>query len=36
MKTFPFVSGKNKGDFLDIEELADQICSAIINRKLLE
>ena len=34
MKTFPFVSGKNKYDFLDIEELADQICSAITQQKI--
>ena len=34
MKTFPFVSGRNKYDFLDIEELAEQISSAITQQKI--
>lgn len=33
-KTFPFVSGKNKYDFLDIDELSDQIISVILQTEI--
>lgn len=33
-KTFPFVSGKNKYDFLDIDELSDQIIASITQTKI--
>lgn len=32
--TFPFVSGKNKYDFLDIDELADQIVATITQTEI--
>ncbi|HHD2769907.1 TPA: NAD-dependent epimerase/dehydratase family protein [Clostridium perfringens] len=34
-KTFPFTSGKNKYDFLDIEDLANQISLAAIQNEVL-
>lgn len=34
MKTFPFVSGKNKCDFLDVNELAYQIVSTITQNEI--
>lgn len=33
-KTFPFTTGENKYDFLSVEELADQICSVIMQNEV--
>ena len=33
-KTFPFTSGKNKYDFISVDELAHQISSAIMQKKI--
>ena len=33
-KTFPFTSGKNKYDFIDVKELARQICAASIQSEI--
>jgi dTDP-6-deoxy-L-talose 4-dehydrogenase (NAD+) len=33
-KTFPFTSGKNKYDFITVDELADQISAAVMQTKV--
>lgn len=34
MKTFPFTTGKNKCDFISIDELANQISSVVLQKKV--